>query len=402
MSKLSVVIVNYNVKHYLRQCLESLRRASAGLDVDVWVADNHSSDGSVAFLRPLFPEVQWIECHHNLGFARGNNLILRQLTSDYVLLLNPDTIVGEQTLKRAIAFLDAHPDAGAVGMKMLNSDGTRALESRRGVPTPMTSFYKMVGLCKLFPRHPKFGHYYMSGLPWDEVAPIEIVSGACFLTRKTVLDHVGLLDQAFFMYGEDIDLAYRILQAGYTNYYLPFPILHYKGESTQKSSFRYVHVFYKAMLIFLRKHYRHLRLWITLPIQFAIWSKATLTLVRMKLQSMRKALGFVPKKAAFDVEYILVSDERRREMVKHIHRSTGIMLLLVEKGGTVEANAPDAVLAGLSKNAASVCLVYDTELFAFDEIFDMIEHHNMQRAAIGTFNAESKTIMTQTEVLTWA
>ena len=401
MSKIAIIIVNYNVKHYLRQCLQSVFRAAQHVDAEVWVVDNHSVDGSVALLKPLFPQVQWVECHHNLGFARANNLVMRQVESEYILLLNPDTIIGENMLTTAIDFLDQHPDAGAVGVKMLNSNGSKALESRRGVPTPMTSFYKILGLCKLFPKHPKFGHYYMSGMSWDEAAPIEIVSGACFLTKKSVVDKVGLLDQAFFMYGEDIDWAYRMLNAGYTNYYLPTPILHYKGESTQKSSFSYVHVFYKAMLIFLRKHYRHLRFWITVPIQIAIWCKAILTLIKMKLRSMKKTLGFVSDKQVLDLEYILVSNGECRDMVKHIHRSTGITLTLFEKGENMEDNTPDAILNTLHKNAMSVCVVYDTSLFTFDEIFKMIEPYNTARVDIGTFNPQDKTILTQSETLTW-
>ena len=404
MNKLAVVIVNYNVRHYLRQCLDSVQRAAQGMDVEIWVADNHSTDGSVDYLKPLFPAVQWIECHHNLGFSRANNLILRQLDCDYILLLNPDTIVGENTLKHVVAFLDTHPDAGAVGVKMLNSNGTKALESRRGVPTPMTALYKMLGLCKLFPKHPKFGHYYMSDMSWEENAPIEIVSGACFFTKKSILDEVGLLDQAFFMYGEDIDFAYRILKAGYTNWYIPATILHYKGESTQKSSFRYVHVFYKAMLIFLRKHFRHLRIWITVPIKIAIWAKALLTLVRNKMRDVRKTLGLIADRQTFDIEYILVSNASRRELVKQIHRTTGIILSFVEKtpedDEADKAYTPDDILDMLNKNADSTCVVYDIEYFSFEEIFNMIENHNKAHIDIGTFDNKSMTIITRSETIT--
>ena len=156
--KLSVIIVNYNVRYYVEQCLHSLKRALEGIDSEVIVVDNHSHDGSLDYLTGRFPQVTFIESTRNLGFARGNNIAIRQSAGEYVLLLNPDTFVGEQTLREAVRFLDDHPDAGAVGVKMHNSDGSLAPESRRGIPSPMTSFYKIVGLCKYFPRHPRYGH----------------------------------------------------------------------------------------------------------------------------------------------------------------------------------------------------------------------------------------------------
>ena len=250
--KLSVVIVSYNVSHYLLQCLDSLQRALRGIDGEVIVVDNHSRDNSVALVHQAHPEVKVIENLHNLGFSKANNIALRQAKGEYALLLNPDTIVADNTIRDCIAFLDLHPDAGAAGVMMLNADGTVAPESRRGVPTPLTSFYKLSGLCRMFPRSPRFGRYYLGHLPWQTPQQIDIVSGAFCMLRRSVLDKVGLLDEDYFMYGEDIDLSYRILKQGATNWYLPYPILHYKGESTQKSSFRYVHVFYQAMLIFFR------------------------------------------------------------------------------------------------------------------------------------------------------
>ena len=253
--KLSVVIVNYNVKYYLQQCLESLQRALKGVEAEVFVVDNHSHDGSVAYLRSRFPDVHFIASAHNLGFAGGNNIAIRQSKGEYVLLLNPDTVVGEEVIHASIDFMDSHPAAGGHGVQMLTHCGERALESRRGLPSPMVSFYKMVGLCKHFPQSDRFAHYYMGSLSWDVPGKIEVISGAyCFL-RRSALDKVGLLDEDFFMYGEDVDLSYRLLKGGFENWYLPVRILHYKGESTQKSSFRYVHVFYDAMLIFFRKHY---------------------------------------------------------------------------------------------------------------------------------------------------
>ncbi len=275
--KLAVVIVSYNVKHFLHQCLHAVERAMQGIDAAVYVVDNNSSDGSVEFLRPLHPGVHFISNKDNVGFARANNAAIRLSRSDYVLLLNPDTIVSEQTLERCISFMDTHPEAGGVGVKMLNADGTFAPESRRGVPTPFTAFCKFTGLCALFPKSRVVGRYYMRYLDAERVAPIEIISGACMFLRRSTLDRCGLLDEDFFMYGEDIDLSYRILQAGQKNYYLPVPILHYKGESTHRASLRYVNAFHKAMLIFFRKHYGHSSLLLSLPVGAMIYARAALT-----------------------------------------------------------------------------------------------------------------------------
>lgn len=218
----------------------------------MFVVDNHSRDGSVDYLTDRFPSVNIISSNHNLGFARANNIAIRQCSGDYVLLLNPDTIVGENALDEVVAFMDAHPKAGGVGVCMLKVDGTPAMESRRGFPTPLTAFYKMSGLCARFPKSRRFGHYYMGYLPWSSAERIEVISGAFCMVRHEALDKIGLLDEDFFMYGEDIDLSYRLLKGGYENWYVPARILHYKGESTHKSSFAYVHVFYDAMFIFFR------------------------------------------------------------------------------------------------------------------------------------------------------
>ena len=311
MKQLSVIIVSYNVRYYLAQCLASVERALQGIDGDVWVVDNHSKDNTVAYVRQHFPWVHVIASIHNLGFSRANNLAIRQSNGRYVLLLNPDTIVPENMLKAILQVVEEHKDAGAIGCKMLNANGNVAKESRRGIPEPMTAFYKMIGLCKRYPTHRLFGRYYLGFLPWDSVQQIEIVSGAFCLLRRSALGQVGLLDETFFMYGEDIDLSYRLLKAGYHNYYVPFSILHYKGESTQKSSFRYVHVFYEAMLIFFRKHYGHKSWLLTLPIRLAIYAKAFISLLSMQVDKARRGLGFFsPKPSRTRADYLLIDMEK--------------------------------------------------------------------------------------------
>lgn len=269
--KISIVIVSYNVRAYLVQCIESVRKALHGIDGEIVVVDNCSSDDTVAELQK-HPDVRLIVNKENVGFARANNQAIRQTESEYVLLLNPDTVVYEPTLRGSLDFMDAHPEAGGVGVRMLTREGNAAPESRRAIPTPWVSMLKMLGFNS---------RYYMSHLPWDEPCRIEVISGAFCMLRRKALEQTGLLDEDFFMYGEDIDLSYRLLHAGWQNWYLPYDIIHYKGESTQKTSFRYVHVFYQAMLIFFRKHYGHLSLFLSLPIQAAIYFRAGLALMQM-------------------------------------------------------------------------------------------------------------------------
>ena len=267
--RLSIVIVSYNVRPYLEQCLQSVQKAIEGIVVEVFVVDNHSDDDSVMTVREHYPWVRLIENQENLGFARANNLAIRQALGEYVLLLNPDTVVEDATLSQVLEFMDGHPQAGGAGVMMHNADGSLAPESRRALPTPWVACLKMLGFSK---------RYYMSHLPWDRPGKIEVISGAfCFL-RKKALDEIGLLDEDFFMYGEDIDLSFRLLKSGWENWYLPYSIIHFKGKSTQKSDYRYVHIFYQAMLIFFRKHYSHLSIIYTLPVKMAIYFRASIAL----------------------------------------------------------------------------------------------------------------------------
>ena len=278
--KLSIVIVNYNVKFILEQCLHSVFPALQGIEGEVFVVDNNSVDGSCTMIKQKFPAVHLIENKDNVGFSKANNQAIRISKGEYVLLLNPDTVVEEDTFSKCIAFMDSHPDGGGLGVKMIDGKGKFLPESKRGLPTPLVSFYKMFGLHKLFPHSKKYNHYYMGYLPTDETNEIEILSGAFMFMRKSLLDTIGLLDEEYFMYGEDIDLSYRIIKSGSKNYYFPeTTIIHYKGESTKKASFKYVLVFYKAMEIFARKqlHMKKFSLY-SLFIHTAIWVRAFVAL----------------------------------------------------------------------------------------------------------------------------
>lgn len=256
--KLSIVIVNYNVKYFLEQCLYSVEKAMSGLDAEVFVVDNNSVDGSNEMTASKFPWVKLIVNSENTGFSRANNQAIKVTTGEYILLLNPDTVLEQNTLKKCMEFMDAHPDAGGLGIKMVDGKGKFLPESKRGLPTPEVAFYKIAGLSALFPKSKLFGRYHLGFLDRDQIHEVEILSGAFMMLRKKALDKVGLLDETFFMYGEDIDLSYRIIKGGYKNYYYPEArIIHYKGESTKKSSINYVFVFYNAMVIFAKKHFSH-------------------------------------------------------------------------------------------------------------------------------------------------
>jgi GT2 family glycosyltransferase len=279
---LSVIIVNYNVRHFLEQALHSVRRALRGMEGEVWVVDNNSVDDSVRMVREKFPEVHLLVNTANVGFAAANNQAIRQCQGRYVLLLNPDTLVEEDTFSKCLHFMDSHPEAGALGVKMIDGSGAFLPESKRGFPSPWVAFCKSVGLSALFPRSTRFNGYYLGHLSADETHEADILSGAFMWMRREALFAAGLLDETYFMYGEDIDLSYSIIKAGYKNYYFAdTKIIHYKGESTKKGSLNYVKTFYQAMIIFTKKHFQGRQAnGLTAMLQTAIWLRAGVTLAK--------------------------------------------------------------------------------------------------------------------------
>ena len=311
--RLSIVIVNYNVKYFLEQCLESVFSSDlevegehvnadeAPIDLEVYVVDNASVDGSVEMVRERFPEVHLIANHDNVGFARANNQALRLImetpdssrdsdtaTNDLVLLLNPDTVVERDTFRQCVAFFASHPDCGGLGVKMVNGEGTYLKESKRGFPSPAAAFYKISGLIRLFPHHPRIAAYYMGHLDDQETNPIDILPGAFLMISRKALDKVGLLDESYFMYGEDIDFSWRIKMAGFENYYYPSArIIHYKGESTKHGSMNYVYTFYNAMAIFVQHYFTDSKArWFNLLLRLAIWTRACLAWLQRVIRAV--------------------------------------------------------------------------------------------------------------------
>lgn len=387
MMKLSVIIVNYNVKHFLEQCLCSVERSVDGIDAEVIVVDNASHDGSVEYLQKRFANVRFIASDKNLGFARANNLAIRNSCGEYVLLLNPDTIVAEDTFADFIQFMDSHPDAGGCGAYMLRINGSFALESRRGLPTPFVAFCKMSGLSSIFPKSRTFGRYYMRYLNEHEANQIEIMSGAYMFLRKSVLDKIGLLDEDFFMYGEDIDLSYRIMKAGYKNYFLPSPILHYKGESTQKSTYRYVHTFYQAMQLFFNKHYSHYSFLVSIPINTAIWTRAMLAYIgnqfkhrrpkKIKEQSMN-CIFIGSETAAGEIKEIL---SRKYPKGRHLYITAN------------EQTHPDGHLS-VKKLPDYRMVIYDSNAYSYKNILRLLAATPGNILDLGTYSADTKKLIT--------
>ncbi|MFW6348351.1 MAG: glycosyltransferase family 2 protein, partial [Cyclonatronaceae bacterium] len=255
---ISIIVVNYNVKERVETLLHSVKESAnyGGLTVEIFVVDNHSSDGSVEYLMPLFPDVHFIANTENYGFGKANNQAIKRAKGRYCLLVNPDAVLETDTLSVMYRFMQQHPDTGAAGCKLLNPDGSFAPESRRSVPTPATAFWKMTGLSTLFPRSKFFGSYHMGWLPENEAAEVPVLSGSFMFYRRDVLQEIGGFDERFFMYGEDIDICYRTTQAGYEIRYTPATsVTHHKGASTKKEHLDYHVIFNKAMYQFFEKHY---------------------------------------------------------------------------------------------------------------------------------------------------
>lgn len=282
MIKLSIIIVNFNVKAFLQNCLLSVRKALEEIPSEIIVVDNASDDGSVEIIKKNFPDVKIIELSENLGFSKANNIGLKIAKGEYICLLNPDTIVEEDTLNTMIRFMESHPEAGMAGCKILNPDGTFQLACRRSFPTPWVAFTKIFGLSALFPKSKLFARYNLTYLDENQTYEVDAISGSFMFLRKDVYEKVGGLDESFFMYGEDLDWCFRIKKAGFKIYYVhSTKIIHFKGESTKRSNIDEVKHFYNAMRLFVRKHFSGSFL-MELILQFAINARSALAFLEKR------------------------------------------------------------------------------------------------------------------------
>lgn len=298
---LSVIIVNYNVKYFLEQCIHSVLKAAEEIETEIIVVDNHSTDGSLSYLAPKFPQVKFIKNNANSGFGKACNRGLEAATGNFILFLNPDTLVAEDSFATCIEFFHSHADCGALGVKMIDGSGTFLKESKRAFPSPLTSLFKLFGFSRLFPHSKLFSRYHLGHLDKEQNHEVDVLAGAYLMVRRNVLQLVGSFDEAFFMYGEDVDLSYRIQKCSYKNYYLAdTTIIHFKGESTKRGSLNYVRMFYHAMSVFVQKHYGGVRAGIfNTSIQVAIW-------IRALISALAKAISFIGVPVV-DAIFILLS-----------------------------------------------------------------------------------------------
>ena len=388
MPAVSVIIVSYKVRYYIEQCLNSVLRSVP--DAQILVVDNKSDDGTVEYLRERFPESDIISNDYNAGFGKANNIALAKATGRYVLFLNPDTVVAERTIPGCMEYMDAHPEVGAVGVRMQYGDGRFAVESRRSLPTPSVSFWHMTGLGRMFPRSRVFAKYHLTYLDKTQECPIDVVSGAYMFVRKETLDKTGGFDESFFMYGEDIDLSYRIMQAGYVNRYLPLPIVHYKGESTIKTSYKYAKVFYDAMLIFFNKHFKSYSGLFALLVKIVVGVKKMSTYVLQNIWARRRVFADYTENCLYVGRKETFSDVERLVSASKVLRN----LRCIEGQDTI-GPLPDNVLNDIRS------IVFDTSAFSFDDIMDWFYEcaSEGKRYTMGLYSSKTGKLITEAETL---
>lgn len=290
---LSVIVVNYQTRDELQACLDSIFGSEQGVSYEVWVVDNNSADGSARMVKEKFPQVRLVENNENLGFAKASNQAMRKSASEFVLLLNPDTIVFDHVFDKAIDFLRETPDAGMVSCKLVKEDGKLDLACRRSFPSAFDGACRAIGLSKLFPRSRLLARYNLTFLDEDRCSQVDAVNGAFMMVRKSAIDEVGMLDEDYFMYMEDMDWCYRFRKKGWKVCYVPGgKVVHLKGQSGRKNSNPMIHEFFRSMELFCRKNYRphqtRAGYWATLA---GIKAWKNMTLLR---NSLRKAKRVTP------------------------------------------------------------------------------------------------------------
>ena len=388
--KLSVVIVNYNVKFFLAQCLHSLFKATEKVSTEVIVVDNASTDGSEAYITRFFPQVKYIYNTENVGFGRANNQAIRLCSGDYILLLNPDTILPEDNIDQVLDFMDQHPDSGACGVLMRSGDGKFLPESKRGYPSPSASFWRLSGMYRIFPDNPRFDGYYLSRYDMNGTHQVPVLAGAYMMIRSEAFDKSGLFDEDFFMYGEDIDLSCRIEKSGYKNYYLPYHILHYKGESTKKLSYKYVHVFYEAMEIFFRKHGEGYNPLSRLLVHTGIKMQCGIKLLAV---ASRKGLAHFVTVKEKEPRFIIFAHDDHIESIRKILKKNHLegphhFVVSNERSAT---KGHDMVIPG---NHGFTHVVYDSTTFSYRKMLSLISDDAFKGYQLGIYHPSHHVLVT--------
>lgn len=341
--QLSIIIVNYNVKYFLEQCLYSVQKACTGIKGEIFVVDNHSTDGSREYLSSKFPEVIFKWNRSNEGFGKASNSVLKEAKGDYVLFLNPDTIVPEDCFEKCLSFFEKNKNCGSLGVRMLDGNGRFLKESKRGFPAPLISFFKMAGLATLFPSSKIFARYYEGHLSKNKNNEVDVLSGAFMMLSKKAISLTGGFDENFFMYGEDVDLSFRIKKAGMSNYYFADTcILHFKGESTQKISSDYIKHFYGAMNLFVEKHYSHKKT-IVFFMKKAVGLSKIMAAVKMKIASISS------KASSSDIHLntaIVAGQQKFTECLHLIKYATPPVLIAGRIG--IDLNDKDAAIGNIN------------------------------------------------------
>ncbi|WP_374017416.1 glycosyltransferase family 2 protein [Paenibacillus thiaminolyticus] len=296
---LSIIIVNYNTKQLTLNCLQSVYQSKSDFLYEVILIDNYSTDDSIEAIRHNYPRVKLISNKHNAGFSKANNQGIRIAQGRYILLLNSDTVIQPDTLDVMIQFMDEHPEVGASGCKVVLPDGSLDKACRRGFPTPSATFFYVSRLSKLFPKNPRINAYHREDLDPDEAYPIDCLIGAFMMVRREAIDQVGMLDERFFMYGEDVDWCYRIKQAGWENYYYPkTQIIHYKRASSRNKPYKITYEFHRAIYVLYNKHFKKkYPFWVTVLMYAGIGTKLGLAMVMNTLARARASLR--PPKPAY-------------------------------------------------------------------------------------------------------
>lgn len=378
---LSIIIVSYNVKYFLEQCLYSIQKAAKGINTEVIVVDNNSTDGSVEYLQKIFGPVLFVANKENTGYARACNQGLQLARGELLLFLNPDTLLAEDCLSQSIQVLQSKKELGALGVRMLDGSGRFLPESKRGFPSPKASFFKLSGLIKIFPHSKTFAQYYLGHLPEKENNEIDVLTGAYLMVKKEVLERTGGFDESFFMYGEDIDLSYRIRQAGYKIYYLAdCSIIHFKGEST-KRDMAYTKLFYKAMRIFVQKHYEKESWLFTGMIRVAIAVRGLLSFTgQLFLRGMPR-----PVAGSHTMQTLLVGEVSETSPV------AAILKRQVVERKLVTIAVPGGIAAALQLQQAED-VIFCAGTITYKNIIECIE--NLQsNASYKFYAAESKSIV---------
>ncbi|MEO5888622.1 MAG: glycosyltransferase family 2 protein [Ferruginibacter sp.] len=374
--QLSIIIVNFNVKYFLEQCLCSVSMACRNIEAEVFVVDNNSSDGSKDFFAGRFDAVKFIWSQENVGFSKANNLALAEAIGQYILFLNPDTILPEDCLEKTLAFFEDKKDMGAMGIRMIDGSGNFLKESKRAFPSLFTSFCKLSGLTSLFPSSRIFGRYYLGELDENKNHRVDVLAGAFMLIRKSILDKIGGFDERFFLYGEDVDLSYRIQQAGFQNvYFSESTMIHFKGESTNRGSLKYVRLFYGAMSLFVKKHYSSgLARFYNLLIRVAIWIKALFSAIAHMLKRM---FGKV-KPGTVEARCLIIAGETEFDFIRSVLQENNRQQEIIGRinpGSAVTGDAMGSLqqLSGLVVKENATEIIFCTDDFSTKEAISIIQ-----------------------------